>query len=331
MTRSSRLGASLGLNAVLVGLLAGFGLWAHSLALLADAGHNLADVAAITGTWVAVRWAMRPSTQARSFGYHRGTILAALANATLTIAVTAVIAWEAAHRISHPGSVNAVAMVGIGAVALAINLASVLLLNDRSEDLNMRTAAWHMAADAFAGLGVIAAGVVIMTTTGLQVIDPAVSLGIGAVIVIQSWKLVRESVDVLLESTPSDMDLSHLTSAMEAVRGVSEVHDLHVWSLSSEVRALSAHLVLSGHPSLEGAQAVADEVKGAISKPFSISHATLETECERCVDAAEDPCGVDTALHANAHRNEVSSARDDGTAAGSHQRKGARRLLPRHL
>ena len=302
MTRLSRLGVSLALNAALVVVLASFGIWAHSLALLADAGHNLADVAAITGTLIAVRWATRPSTPRRSFGYHRGTILAALANASFTVAITTVIAWEALHKLSHPGTVNGGVMALVGAVALVVNVLSVVVLNDRSKDLNMRTATWHMAADALAGLGVVTAGLVISTTAGTQIIDPAISLGIGAMIVVQSWNLMRESVDVLLESTPHDMDLSDLTTTMEAVPGVSEVHDLHVWSLSSEVRALSAHLVLSGRPDLEGAQAVAGTVKCAILKPFSISHATLETECERCVGDDEEPCAVDPTTRTRTRR-----------------------------
>lgn len=308
MTRLSRLSVSLALNATLVAVLAAFGAWTRSLALLADAGHNLADVAALTGTLLTARWAMRPSTPRRSFGYHRGTILAALANATLTVAITTVIAWEALHRLSHPGTVNGGVMALVGGVALVINLLSVLVLNERSKDLNMRTATWHMAADALTGLGVVAAGLVILTVPGTQLIDPAISLGIGAMIFIQSWKLIRESVDILLESTPRDMDLSNLTTIMEAVPGVSEVHDLHVWSLSSEIRALSAHLVLAGHPDLENAQAVADAVKCSILKPFSIGHATLETECERCVRDDEDPCAVETVTRAGSGPAVVAGA-----------------------
>lgn len=172
-----------------------------------------------------------------------------------------------------------------------------IVLHDGSADLNMRAALLHMIGDAAASLGVAGAGLVILVTGGFEWLDPAVSLGIALLIAIQAWKLVRQSVDVLLESTPKDLDPEALSRAMSNVDGVDDVHDLHVWSVSSEVRALSAHLVLSGHPTLEEAQIVGERVKRAIGQPFRIAHATLELECEAC---AQDESCIDASLSVQA-------------------------------
>jgi len=163
-------------------------------------------------------------------------------------------------------------------------------------DLNMRSALLHMAGDALASLGVAIAGLVILVTGRYDWLDPAVSIGIAVLIAFEAVRLVRQAADVLLESTPRDLDLGDLSAAIVDVEGVDEVHDLHVWSLSSDVRALSAHLVLSGHPSLEEAQVVGERVKRTIGSPFVIAHATLELECESCNDGDGDPCVMDPAL-----------------------------------
>jgi cobalt-zinc-cadmium efflux system protein len=156
----------------------------------------------------------------------------------------------------------------------------------------MRAALLHMAGDALASLGVAVAGLVILLTGRFLWLDPAVSMAIGVLIAVEAFQLVRHAAEVLLESTPRDVNLDRLTATMSEVEGVETVHDLHVWSLSSEVRALSAHLVLAGHPSLEDAQVVGDRVKAAVAAPYAIAHSTLELECEPCTDAAGGPCGV---------------------------------------
>ncbi len=294
MTRTRRLSYSLGLNAVLVAVEVAAGSFAHSLGLLADAGHNLTDVAALGLSLVAVRFALRPRSAERSFGNHRATILAALANAALIAAVTVVIVIGAVHRLEHPEPVRAGIVVAVAAVALVANTVAVVLLRDGTGDLNMRAAVLHMAGDALASLTVLVAAAVLLVVPSALWLDPVSALVVAALIALETVGVFRESVSVLLESTPSDVDLTELRQAMAAVAGVGEVHDLHVWSLSSEVRALSAHLVLDGHPTLEQAQAVGDSVKRTISAPFSISHSTLELECERCVDGLHDPCDMDT-------------------------------------
>lgn len=282
MSREGRLRLALGLNLVIVVLQVVFGIAAHSLGLLADAGHNVSDVAAVGLSLIAVNLSKRLPTDKRSFGYHRSSILAAQANAAAIVAVTLLIGFEAVRRLIHPGPVHGGVVILVALLAFLANLGAAVLLRDRSNDLNMRSVFLHMAGDALSSLGVAAAGVVIVVTRGFYWLDPAVSLGIGLLISWQALGLLRSTTDVLLESTPRGMNLSDLSTAMEAVPGVEGVHDLHVWSLSSNLHALSAHVVLDGRPSLEKAQAVGGRVKEALSYSFDISHATLELECDEC-------------------------------------------------
>ena len=291
MDRTRRLAVSLALNAGLVIVQIGFGVVAHSSGLLADAGHNLTDVGALALSLVAVRLVLRPPSAARSFGNHRATILVALANASIIAVVTVLIVVESIHRLGHPEPVRAGIVVVVASFGLAVNGVATLVLRDGSNDLNMRAALLHMAGDALASLAVVLAAVVLIFVPSASWLDPASALVVAAIIVYQAFQVFRASVAVLLESTPSDLDLAALTATMAAVPGVGEVHDLHVWSLSSEMRVLSAHVVLTGHPTLEAAQVVGERVKQAIAGPFAISHSTLELECERCND--EDPCRME--------------------------------------
>jgi cobalt-zinc-cadmium efflux system protein len=292
--RSRRLAIVLVINLVIVMVQVSGGLVAHSLGLLADAGHNLTDVAAVAISLIAVRLTRRPPTVARSFGYHRSSVLAAQANAALIVAMAMLIAFEAVRRLAHPHAVTGGLVVGVALVALIANLAAAALLHESGgHDLNMRSALLHMAGDALASGGVAVAGAVIAITKGWYWLDPLVSIGVAALIAVQAIQLVRDAVDVLLESTPSGLDMAGLTMAMSGVTGVEDVHDVHAWSLSSEVRALSAHVVLAGHPTLEQAQVVGEAVKAAIAGPFGIAHATLELECETCVEGDDDPCTME--------------------------------------
>lgn len=282
--RERRLRAVLVLNLIIVIGEAVGGLLARSVALIADAGHNLADVGGVGLALIAVRWARRPPTETRSFGYHRGTVLAAQANAAGILAATALILFESVRRLTDPQPVEGVAVVIVASVALLANVVSALMLHEKSDDLNMRAALVHMVADAGASVGVAAGGAVILVTGGFEVVDPIVSIAISLLIGWQGWQLLRSTGDVLLESTPKGIDVDEVANAMRAVPGVEDVHDMHIWSLSAEMRALSAHVILDGHPTLEQAQAVAVRVKQAVSGPFRIAHATLELECEDCVD-----------------------------------------------
>jgi len=296
VSRSRRLGIALGLNVILVVAQVAFGVFAHSLGLLADAGHNLSDVAAVVVSLVAVRWARRAPTAERSYGYHRGTILAALLNAAMILAATCFIVYEGARRLSSPEPVRGGIVVVVALAAFAINAGAAVVLREQGSDLNMRSALLHMAGDAVASLGVALAGLVILVTGGYFWLDPVVSMAIGVLIAVEAFRLVRHAAEVLLESTPKDVDLDRLMAIMGDLDGVETIHDLHVWSLSSEVRALSAHVVLAGHPTLEEAQVVGERIKTAVGRPFSIAHSTLELECEPCADGEDANCGMDTKL-----------------------------------
>ena len=303
--KEKRLRIAMWLNVAIVGVQIMFGIVAHSLGLIADAGHNLTDFAAVLASMIAIRFARQPATRHRSFGLHRATVLAAQANAASILVITALVSYEAIHRIIHPTRVNGPIVIAVALGAAAANLAAALVLRDphdhghghelkaahgpahahgQAEDLNMRSAMLHMAGDAVASLGVAFSGVVITVTNGWYRLDPAVSIMIGLFIAAQAWKLLRRTVDVLLESTPEGLDTDELASALADIDGVEEVHDLHVWALASDVRAMSAHLVLEGNPSLEQAQLVAYTAKAAISQRFAITHATLELEGETCRD-----------------------------------------------
>ena len=301
MDRTRRLAISLALTLVLVVAQVTFGIVAHSTGLLADAGHNLTDVGALALSLVAVQLALRPASAARSFGNHRATILAALANAVLIAAVTALIVVTSVHRLLHPVHVHAGIVVAVAAFGLLVNGVAALLLTEHRHDLNMRGALLHMVGDALASAAVVMAGLVLLVVPSASWLDPVSSLVVAAIIVTQAAGVFRSSVAVLLESTPSDVDLEDLTAAMAGVPGVGDVHDLHVWSLSSDVRALSAHLVLDGHPTLEEAQVVGEQVKRTVGEPFGIAHSTLELECEPCADGDVDPCAMDTTTPAGRH------------------------------
>jgi cobalt-zinc-cadmium efflux system protein len=312
MNRSQRLGTAIVLNIILLGGEASAGLIAHSLALFADAGHNLTDAAGLIVSLIAVRLTLKPPTKTHSFGLHRSTILAALANAALILVVGTWIVYEAILRILHPSSIDPKIMIIVGAGALAINTVSTVMLwekshntrkaqqagqeqkylNHKKYDLNMRTATLHMAGDAASSLGVIIAGGIIWLKGGWYFVDPAVSMAIAVIIGIQAWILLRSSTQILLESTPQGLDLAVLEKTIANVQGVQDVHDVHVWSLTTELPIMAGHIVLKQHPTLEEAQKISDSVKKVILDKFGINHCTIETECERCVDDQVQPCSI---------------------------------------
>jgi cobalt-zinc-cadmium efflux system protein len=292
---------AIALNIAVVALQAGFGFAAHSLGLLADAAHNVSDVAALGVALVAVRLARRAPTSQRSFGMHRAEILAAQVNAFILLVVCGWIGYAAVVRLIHPVAVHGAIVVAVAAFAVVANVGSVLVLREphghthghQPSNLNMRAAVTHLGADAAASAGVAIAGVVILATGGWYRLDPAVSLGIAALVAVQAFGLLREAFEVLLESTPPGLDPAELIGAIRAVDGVDDAHDLHVWSLSSDVRALSAHVMMSGHPTLEEAQVVGVRVKSALAGAYGIAHVTLELECESCGEINERFCAID--------------------------------------
>ncbi len=294
-----------GLNAVIVVVQVTAGLVAGSLGLLADAGHNLSDVAAVALALVAVRLARRAPSGARTYGGLRWPVLAAQANAAGILVVTTLISAEAIRRLADPRPVEGGVVVVVALIGMVVNTVAALAIREPGADLNTRAAVLHLASDAVVSAGVAAAGAIILAVGGAYWLDPAVSLVIGLVIGAQGIRLLRQASRVLLEQAPPGIDLDRLREQVTAVPGVTGVHDVHVWSVSDTLHAASGHLELAGHPTLEQARQVSDAVKRMLAEQFGITHATLECECEPCAPGA-GPCeaaeaGSATAMPAHRH------------------------------
>jgi cobalt-zinc-cadmium efflux system protein len=257
------------------------GLFSGSLALMSDAGHMLTDTIALGLSLGAVRIALRPPTQSQTFGFLRAEILAALANGAVLIAVTLVIFYEAVQRMLHPPEIDASLMLTIASLGLVANAAGVYLLHDRSKaSLNVRGAFLHMLGDFLSSIGVIVGALLIMFF-GIRVADPILSVLIGIVILVGAWKLVTQSTSILLESVPSHIKLDDVEKGLQSVDGVVGVHDLHVWTLSSGLYALSAHLVV-GDRRVSDCSGIVERCEVLLKGRFSISHTTFQLECEGC-------------------------------------------------
>jgi len=250
-----------------------------SLALGADAGHLLGDVLALGLSVWAARLALRPPTRAKSYGFGRAGILVALGNAALLLLITAGIAAAALGRFAHPASVRPILMLPPAAAGLAINLLLAARLHGHARgDLNARGVWLHVAGDAASGAAVVAAALLI-AGTGWRWIDPALSLGIAALIAAGAWRLAAEAGNVLLEGSPTGLDAERVAAVMGAVPGVSGVHHLHLWSIGGGHRALSGHLVL-GAITLQHGQDISRAVEGALREHCDITHCTLQIEAD---------------------------------------------------
>jgi cobalt-zinc-cadmium efflux system protein len=237
--------AVLVLTALLLAVQAVGGLLTGSLALLADAGHLLTDVVGLGLALFAMKVAERPPTEARTYGYHRVEILAALVNGAVLVGICFFILYEALERFRNPPVVASGAMLALGVLGLGVNLAGVVLLRSGSRDsLNVKGAYFEVLSDMLSSLGVIVAAFV-MWTTGWYYADPLVSAGIGLFILPRTWSLLREAVHVLLEGAPTHIELAEVRRAIEGVTGVERVHDLHVWTLTSHSHVLTAHAVIT--------------------------------------------------------------------------------------
>lgn len=252
------------------------GLWTGSLALLADAGHMLTDVFGLALALAAIWFAEREATPERTFGYYRIEILAALTNAVVLIGISLYILYEAYQRFINPPEVQSLGMLIIASIGLAVNLIGMWILRAGSkESLNMKGAYFEVLSDMLTSIGVIIAGVVMLAANGLYWIDPLISAGIGLFILPRTWNLMMESVGVLLEGTPADVDIAALRGSLGRVEGVAGIHDLHVWSITSGMNAMSVHAVLA-----DGAEHddVLTRVHEHCTKKFKISHVTVQTE-----------------------------------------------------
>ena len=257
------------------------GWLAHSLALLSDAGHNLADAAALGFSWYALRAARKPSHEGMTFGYHRVGVFAALANAVSLMVIAVLIAGEALERIREPGTANGSVMIGVAGAAIVVNVLIGFWLHKGSKhDLNLRSAYLHMLGDAVSAFGVVIAGVLV-ATTGVALADPVVSLLIAALIVYSGYGVLRESATVLLEGTPAGMDMPAVIAAIKSVAGVLDVHDLHVWMVGPGVVACSCHILVA-EQSIRDGQQVLRSVVHDIEHRFHITHTTIQVEVEGC-------------------------------------------------
>jgi len=251
------------------------GVLTGSLALLADAGHMVTDVGGLAFALVAVRFARRPPTPARSYGYYRAEILAALANAVVLIGVSFYILNEAYQRFWNPLPVASGWMLTIAVMGLAVNLAGIWILRAGSaESLNLKGAYFEVLSDLLSSIGVIVAAL-IMWFTGWRSVDALASAGIGLFILPRTWTLLRQATAVLLEGAPADVDLARLRAEIERLDGVTGVHDLHVWSLTSGMNAMSAHVVCDAAASRDD---VLDRVHRCITSGFKIAHVTVQLE-----------------------------------------------------
>lgn len=271
--RAFAIGAGLNIAFVAVEVIAG--LVTGSLALLADAGHNLSDVLGLLMAWGAVFLARQAPTPRRSYGLRKGTILASLGNAGLLLVAVGAIVWEAVRRFGAPAEIQPGPVIAVAAIGVVINTATALMFMRGQHDLNVRGAFLHMAADAAVSLGVVVAAIAIWMVPAWSWIDPAVSLAIAAVIVAGTWGLLRDSLDMALDAAPRGVDPEAVRAWLSQRPGVTDVHDLHIWAMSTTETALTAHLT---RPDNADADHFLHETAQALARQFRIGHPTLQIE-----------------------------------------------------
>lgn len=298
-----RLHIALALNAVII--LAEFvgGLLINSIGLMSDAGHNLIDQGSLFLALYAHMLSARPATEARTFGYHRAGIVAAFTNSFVLLITAAAIGVLAARRILTPVPVAGVWVIIIALLSFAGNLGIALLLQQGArDDLNIRSAFWHMLGDAWVSLGVVASGAAILLT-GWSVLDPLVSLVVVGVIVKGAWPIFRESLEVLLESTPPSIKTAHVVEAIEKIQGVKNVHDLHIWAVEPRLVMLTCHVTVDGDDS-QLTNELLRTIRARVASEFGIKHLTIQMETQ---------CGHPDVTHC-----------DLSQLAASHSRAGAK-------
>ena len=262
------------------------GIRAQSLALLSDAGHNFTDALALGLTWFAFRWQLKPPSATKTFGYHRAGVLAALVDAVTLMALALFIFYESHHRFLDPREVQEGIMIVVAAAGLVVNAAIMWALHRESQsDLNIRGAYMHMLGDALSSIGIIIGGFAIIWT-GLQWIDPLLSVFIGLLILWSGWGITREALNILLEGLPRDMKLDDVCGTLRGINGVVDVHDVHVWSLSSYSHALSCHAVIQDLPP-SASDTILRDMNDVLAEQFRIHHTTIQFEHVTCENAEE--------------------------------------------
>jgi len=279
-----RLGGVILLTTVVMVIEVVGGLRSGSLALLSDAGHMLTDLLALVLSLMAVRVAARPASPAKTYGWHRVEILTALVNGAILVAVALALALQSVRRAFAPTPIAGATMAGVAIVGLLANLIGLWLLAGHEHSLNVRSARLHLLADALSSAGVVVASIVIVAT-GWWRLDALVALAIAVVIAFGAARLVREAVDVLLEGTPRGVVLEEVRRALLEVQGVAEVHDLHVWSITTGFLALSGHVRPAGGPA-QDTDPLLDRIRTTLRERFGIAHTTIQIE----TDACREPC-----------------------------------------
>jgi cobalt-zinc-cadmium efflux system protein len=257
------------------------GLLSGSLALIGDAGHMFVDALALGLSLSAMSFARRPATSTRTYGYHRVEIMAAMVNGAILLLVTLYIFYEAYHRFIDPPVVNISLMIPVAIIGLVANMVGMLLLRgSRHDSLNVRAAFWHVLGDMISSVGVIVAGIVIWIT-GWYVVDPIIAIVIGCIILWGAVRLVIESVDILLEAVPKHIILDDVVAFIKKIPNVEDVHDIHIWTLTSGLYALSAHIVVEDQTVSQSSEVVRI-LNDGLAGQFDIRHSTLQIECHSC-------------------------------------------------
>ena len=282
-----RLQIALALTATYMVIQATVGFISGSLVLVADSGHMLADVVALSLALFAIWFARRPASAAKTYGYYRVEILAALTNAALLFAISGYILYEAYQRFTSPHDVPGVPLIVVAAIGLMVNLAATYaLFSGSSESLNVRGAYLETLSDALGSIGAVIAGVLILTT-GWMYADPLFAAAIGLFILPRTWKLMRESIDVLLEGTPRGLDIAAVQQRILAVNDVQSVHDLHIWTVTSGFIALSGHVKVCAGTDRDR---VLRNVQAALRDDFAIEHVTVQVETTELEELLGQPC-----------------------------------------
>ncbi len=271
---------ALALTAVYIVLLVVMGVRAHSLALLSEAGHNVSDFLALLLSWVAVFLEERPPSATKTFGYRRAGVIAAFINASSLVVIAGLIFYEAVQRFYHPEEVHATTMMWVAAAGVLLNGVIAALLMRSHGDLNIRSALIHEIGDTLSTAAVIVGGWIILKT-GKTFVDPLLSIAIGVLILWSSFGIIRESLNILLEGIPRGMQLESIAACVSRVKGVLDVHDLHVWSIGSESHALSAHIKIADIPPSESDE-IMTRIRQALHDEFHITHTTIQFESVSC-------------------------------------------------
>jgi cobalt-zinc-cadmium efflux system protein len=292
-------GSKLKLSILLTGLILAAeligGFISNSLALLSDAGHVVTDIMALSLSWYALKQAERPPSSRMTYGYHRIGVIVAIINAVSIFAISIIILYEAYRRFQQPPEINSVLMMSVALVGLAVNLFVIFWLRrEQSVSINIRSAFWHAFGDGLASIGVIIGGAIILIT-GFYWIDPLISILISLIIGFAAYSILKEGLRVLMEASPSNIDIEEMIKTLRGVPGVKDIHDVHVWVISPQLHAMSSH-VLVDDLLVSQATEIRRELEDLLKNRFSIQHTMLQMECRLC-NPSDTFCVLDSQSH----------------------------------